>query len=67
MLGGPLWLLLKNNNKVREQLYHLTGAGPRPIGRHLANTNNLVGLLSAFETKRQLSTLVLDQSALEKK
>lgn len=65
MLGGLLWLLFKN--KVREQLYHLTGTGLRPIQWHLANTNNLVGLLSAFETRRQLSTLVLDQSAPENK
>jgi len=54
-------------NKVREQLYHLAGTGLHPVRWHLANANKLVGLLSAFETKRQLLTLGLDQSALEKK
>lgn len=51
----------------REQLYHLTATGFRPAQWHLANANNSVGLLSAFETKRQLSTLVLDPSALDRK
>lgn len=47
--------------------YHLTATGLHPIQWHLANANNLVGLLRAFETKRQLSTLVLDPSALDRK
>lgn len=51
----------------KREHYHLTATGLHPIQWHLANANNLVGLLSAFETKRQLSTLVLDPSALDRK
>lgn len=67
--GGHSWLLFKRteNQSKNKHLYH--PAGPRlcSIWWHFANANNLVGWLSAFETKRQLSTLVLDPSALKKK
>lgn len=67
--GGRSWLLFKRteNQSKNKHLYH--PAGPRlcSIWWHFANANNLVGWLSAFETKRQLSTLVLDPSALKKK
>lgn len=62
-----LVVIQKDRKSKQEHLYH--PAGPRlcSIRWHFANANNLVGWLSAFETKRQLSTLVLDPSALKKK